>query len=452
METMQQPVRTSLNASRRGFLELGSLLLGGLGLSDLLALREASAAAGSPKANTSVILLWLQGGPSQFETYDPKPQAPVEIRGELGAIQTAVPGTQLCELLPKHAQIAKKFNLVRSLSHDVTDHPGAAWRFLTGRRPANISELVAKFPSLECIVAKERELQHPDMPAYVSNERHQSRRGAAYLGPKYDPFYVLADPNKTDFKVENLAIHPELTGRLEDRRTLLESLDRFRRELDRSGAMEAADRYDQLALNLITSEKARSAFDLGRESVATRERYGRTEWGQRMLLARRLVEAGCSFVTVELHPWDDHGDSGMIFDNMRKRLPVFDQALPALIEDVYQRGLDRQVMIIAAGEFGRTPQLSKRPFPGAKTGRDHWPAAMSLLVAGGGMETGQVIGETDSKGAIPRQRPLDPNDFLATVYHFLGIDVNRTYPDLRGRPMPILPFGQPITELLSSRR
>jgi hypothetical protein len=210
-------------------------------------------------------------------------------------------------------------------------------------------------------------------------------------------------------------------------------------------------------MELLTSSRAAQAFDMSLEPDAVRDRYGRNEWGQRTLLARRLVEAGCSFVTVQLqklttsrpmiYTWDDHGDGGgSVFDFMRMRLPVYDQAVSALVEDIYQRGLDKQVMVIVTGEFGRTPQVSYRA-NARHVGRDHWPGSMSVLVAGGGMRTGQVIGSTTARAEMPHERPLDPNDFLASIYRFLGIDIDRAFLDLRGRPMPILPFGKPLSEL-----
>ena len=433
--------------SRRSCLKIGSLALGGLSLSDLLAIRATNAAAGQTQVDTSVILVWLQGGASHIDTYDPKPEAPAEIRGEFSPIQSAISGMDLCEHLPMHAQVADRFNLVRSISHDATDHPGGAWRILTGRRPANISDNETKFPSIETIVAKEREFHTSGIPASISNTRRRIGKGAAYLGAKYNPFLVDEDPNLPTFSVQNLSALPELAGRMSDRSRLLGSLDQFRRKLDLSGAMEAMDQYSQQAVDLVSSERARRAFDIQQEPASIRDRYGRSEWGQRLLLARRLIEAGCSFVNVELHGWDDHVDSGMIFDNMRRRLPMYDQAVSGLIEDVYARGLDRNVMIVVGGEFGRTPILSKRPSRVARIGRDHWPSAMSFLVSGGGMKTGQLIGSTDSQGGAPKENPLDPNDLLATIYSFLGIDPERSYPDRSGRPMPILPHGRPIAEL-----
>lgn len=437
-------------------LQAGSLLIGGLGLCDLFRLRAAAAAAGAAHADTSVILVWLEGGPSQLETYDLKPEAPSEYRGEFRPISSGVPGLDVCELLPRHARIADRFNLIRSITHDVPDHPGAAGRFLTGRRPANISDPVSKFPTIESLVAKAREERRVGVPNYVSNVRRLKGGGSAYLGQTCEPFVVDDDPNSPGFQVQNLTLDQEFAGRLGDRRSLLRGLDRLKRGLDLSGAVESSDRFQQQALELLTSDKTAAAFDISRESPRMRDHYGRNEWGQRALLARRLVEAGCSFVTVQMQTigsavtWDDHGDGGSIPRLMNTRLPPFDQAVSALIEDVYARGLDQNVLIVVTGEFGRAPRLTFRP-RARSAGRDHWPSAMSVLVSGGGMRTGQVIGSTNARGEFPIDRPLDPNDLLASVYRYLGIDPETAYPDLRGRPMPILPSGKPIAELSPSR-
>ena len=438
--------------SRRSVLQAGSLLLGGLGLGDLFRLRAEGATRGQASADTAVILVWLEGGPSQLETYDMKPQAPAEYRGEFRPIPTSVPGIDVCELLPRHTQSADKFNLIRSITHDVADHPGAAGRFLTGRRPQNISDPVSKFPTIESLVAKAREDKRTGIPNYISNERRLKGGGSAYLGQAGEPFVVSADPNAPDFQVRDLTLSEDYAGRLEDRVGLLRGLDRLRSSLEHTGANSRGDRFQQQALDLLTSDKTAAAFDIRRESTATRDHYGRNEWGQRALLARRLVEAGCSFVTVQMQKigpsftWDDHGDGGSIPLLMKARLPAFDQAISALISDIYERGLDRKVMVVVTGEFGRAPLMTYRP-KARSAGRDHWPSAMSVLVSGGGMRTGQVIGATTSKSEYPIDRPLDPNDLLASIYRFLGIDTEITYPDLRGRPMPILPTGRPISEL-----
>lgn len=443
--------------TRRSLLRAGTLTLGGMTLAQLL---RARAAAGEQRANpeTSVILLWLEGGPSHLETYDLKPAAPIEYRGEFSPISTNVPGIDVCEHLPRQARLADRFSLIRSITHDVPDHPGAAGRFLTGRRPLNISDPVSKFPTLDTITAKMRRERHAGVPGFVSNVRAVKGGGSAYLGATCEPFVVKGDPNSADFHVDDIVLDASLAPRLDDRVRLREQLDRLQHSLDLRGAMAAGDQFQREALRLLTSGRAREAFDVGREPAAVRDRYGRTKWGQSALLARRLVEAGCSFVTVEmgyLNPgnatWDDHGDAQHIFKSMRERLPIYDQALSALIEDIYERGLDRQVLVVATGEFGRTPQVNlgraARPvFPG----RDHWPGAMSVLVSGGGLRTGQVVGATNSRGEAPQDRALDPNDLLATIYRFLGIDPAHAFPDFRGRPMPILPSGTPIRELLDS--
>lgn len=434
--------------NRREALRAGWLLFGGLSISDLLRLR---AAASGPRAETSVILVWLEGGPSHLETYDLKPQAPVEYRGEFRPVATVMPGMEVCELLPRHALVADKFNLIRSITHDMADHAEAATRVLTGRRPTKINEIISPFPTIEAVVAKARESRHGGMPTHVSNVRRLKGGGSGYLGPTYEPFVVDADPNSEHFQVRDMSIGELSPARLEDRAGLLRQLDRWRAIADRQAA-ESDDAFQRAALALLTSDKTSAAFDIQRESPTVRDRYGRNEWGQRALLARRLVEAGCSIVTVQMqkfgpaYTWDDHGDGGSIPYLMNARLPPFDQAISALVEDIYQRGLDKKVMLVVTGEFGRAPRLTFRP--GSRhPGRDHWPGAMSVLVSGGGMRTGQVIGATNSKGEYPVERSLDPNDLLATVYQFLGIDVSTAYLDLRGRPMPILTSGRPIDEL-----
>jgi len=454
--------------SRRSFLQAGSLLLGGIGLSDLLRLRAE--AGDSKHSDTAVILLWLEGGPSHMETYDMKPDAPQEYRGELSPIATGVPGLDVCELLPRHSKLADRFSIIRSIAHKVPDHPGAAGRFLTGRTPRNISASISEHPTFDSIVGSIRErASRSGVPQFVSNSSRLKGGGTAYLGPTAGPFVVdflpphIAqlpigpdfDPIDANFSVANLKVHEQVVSRLDDRMSLLKSFDRFRRDLDSSEQMKAMDRFQQRAVQLLSSPTTRDAFDLSQESNTLRDRYGRTTLGQSALLARRLVEAGCSMVTLDwgrvsrkFPTWDDHGDAHHIFKAMKSRLPIYDQALTALIEDVYARGLDQRVLVIATGEFGRTPKLNmgraKKPI---WPGRDHWPGAMSVLVSGGGWRMGQVIGQTNDKGEYPAERALDPNDFVATVYRFLGINPESTLLDHRGRPLPLLPSGSPIREL-----
>lgn len=446
---------------RRSFLEVGSLALGGLGLSDLLKAQAVAKKTGHSSADTSVILIWLQGGPSHMETYDLKPQAPVEYRGELYPIQTASPGMEVCELLPLHAKVADKFTIIRSISHGFANHAGGAGRFLSGYNPLFPLDPKSQFPCLGPVVAKMLEgRRDPAMPVYVGSASNVYGGGSAGLGAAYLPFVVAGDPNAPKFKVNNLSLSPKVKGRLEDRRYLLNSLDQLKRDVDQSNMMESMDVYNRQAVNLLTSDRAAKAFDLSQENPKTRDKYGRHKWGQRALLARRLVEAGTSFVTMQMQNpgvpggignWDIHAVNGHLFEDTRARLPIFDRAVAALIDDIYQRGLDKKVMVIVAGEFGRTPRIN--PQKGTRSGviqpgRDHYPAAMSVLVSGAGMPTGQVVGSTTSKGERPKDRKLDPNDLLATVYRFLGIDYRKTVPNNAGRPVPLIPHGEPIRELL----
>ena len=460
--------------SRRSFLEAGSLGLGMLGLSDLLRLRaqaaEVNSAAQTP--NTSIIFIWLPGGPPHMEMYDMKPDAPEEYRGLFRPVPTNVKGMEVCELLPLHTQCADRFTLIRSVAHEFADHGGGHKRFLTGRHPATPTGFVNDAPAAASIVAKCREHISNGLPNYISGTDPGRAGvdvysfGAAYLGPSCTPFSVPGDPSQPGFSVQNLSVDQAVSQRLEDRAHLLKGFDQLRRSIDTSGVMSAMDQFNQQALTMLTSSTARNAFDLSKEPDALRDRYGRHAWGQRALLARRLVEAGCSFVTMVMenpyqsgipwlkngtYNWDSHAVNCHLFDDAKVRFPIYDRAVTALVEDLYDRGLDRKVLLVVTGEFGRTPRISSQT--GSQTGvsqpgRDHWPQAMSMLVAGGGMRTGQIVGSTNSRGEEPKERPLSPNDLWATVYRHLGIDWTQSFPDYSGRPMPILPFGEPITELL----
>ena len=447
--------------SRRSFLEVGSLSLGGVGLSDLLRRRALAKESGCDTDDTSVILIWLQGGPSHMETYDLKPKAPAEYRGECRPISTVVPGMEICELLPLHAQVADRFVLIRSIAHGFGNHAGGAGRLLSGYNPLRALDPLAQFPCLGPVVSKMLEgTRNPALPRYVASAQNVYGGGASSLGPAYLPFVVDGDPNAPDFKVNNLSLDPKVRDRLDDRLALLNSVDRIRRKIDRSGLMQTMDKFNREAVELLTSAKARDAFDLTQESPQLRDKYGRHKWGQRALLARRLVEAGTSFVTMQMQGpglpgtignWDIHAVNGHLFDDTRGRLPVYDRAIATLIEDIYDRGLDKKVMLIVTGEFGRTPRINSQKGTASKVfqpGRDHYPGAMSVLVSGGGMSTGQVIGSTTAKGERPQTRRLDPNDLLATVYRHLGIDSHAMVPNTSGRPVPLIPNGEPIRELL----
>ncbi|OYW21716.1 MAG: hypothetical protein B7Z55_05520 [Planctomycetales bacterium 12-60-4] len=439
----------------------------------MLQLREAQASqTGQVEPDTSVIFVWMPGGPPHMEMYDLKPDAPAEYRGEFRPIATTVPGLDVCELMPRHAKIAHKYNVVRSIAHQFADHGGGHKRFMTGRDPKTPVGFENDAPAVGSIVAKTFENRKSEVPNYaciVEPGRQQVdtfSQGAAYLGPSYTPFMVPGDPSSDKFQVPNIAPIAEVSGRLDDRTRLLSQFDHFRRQADQSGLMNSMDKFHERAMALLTSEKCKEAFDLSREDESVRQQYGKHAWGQRLLMARRLVEAGCTFCTVIIenpyqsgvewlkqgtYNWDSHAVNCHMFDDLKLRLPIYDQAVTALIDDLYYRGLDKRVLVVVTGEFGRTPRVTN--VVGSQTGvmqpgRDHWPQAMSLITFGGGQRTGQVIGSTNSKGEHPKDRPLTPNDLWATVYRHLGIDFHGSFPDHRGRPMPILPYGAPIDELL----
>ena len=453
---------------RRTILELGGLSVMGLSMSDYLAYQAQAAERGEDLSDTSVIFVWLPGGPPHMETYDMKPDAPVEYRGEFDPVKTNVPGMDVCELLPLHTKIADKFTLIRSIHHTFADHGGGHKRLMTGRIPATPTGTVNDAPAVMSIVKKMLEDGRSEMPVCV-NEVDASRAGIdtfamgpAWLGPSTNPFIVGGDPSDAKFKVQNIGVKAEMAGRLDDRLAMLKGVDQFRRDVDKSGAMEAMDAFNRQAVEMLMSDKVRNAFDLSQEPQELRDRYGMHPYGQRAILGRRLVEAGCRFVTMVwenpggtmpkygAYNWDSHAVNAHIFKDSQWRLPFYDQALTALIEDLYNRGLDRKVLLVATGEFGRTPKITVRR--GTKTGveqpgRDHWPKAMSVLVSGGGMQTGQIIGATNRKGEHPVERMLTPNDLWASVYRHLGINHKHTLHDLQGRPMQILPFGEPIPEI-----
>lgn len=472
------PKRCAGPVSRREFLRLGAmgvsaLGLGSFGISDLMRMRAAQAAVtGTPEPETAVIFVWLPGGPPHLDMYDMKPGAPAEYRGLYRPISTTVPGFDVCELMPLHAKLADKFNVVRSISHEFADHGGGHKRLMTGRVPKSPVETVNDAPAVGSIVARCREDHATRVPGYVCvvepgrDQVDTFAQGAAYLGPSYVPFMVPGDPSRADFSVPNIAPIAQLSERLDDRSALLSRFDQFRRDADQSGLMQSMDQFHRRALTLITSQETRQAFDLQREPEAVRTRYGAHAWGQRLLMARRLVEAGTHFCSVVLenpyqsgvdwlkqgaYNWDSHAVNCHIYDDLNVRLPIYDKAVSALIEDLYARGLDKRVLVVVTGEFGRTPRIEHSI--GTQTGvmqpgRDHWPQSMSLITFGGGMRTGQIIGSTNSRGEHPKDRPLTPNDLWATVYRHLGIDPEMAFPDHHGRPMPILPFGSPINELL----
>jgi hypothetical protein len=457
---LRQSTRYPCPHTRREFLRAGALALGGLTLSDVL---RARAVTGTSSLDTSVILFYMWGGPSHLETYDLKPDAPIEYRSVFRPIATRVPGMEICELFPRQAQIADRFSLVRSLHHEINIHNDAAIEVLTGKRPSRLdptSQAVSEHPDFAMITSRDRARSGPAMPRYVAipNALHMTR--PTYLGVEHGPF-VAGNPAGDDYSAPHLKLAAGLNAaKLSDRQSLISQLDRMRRGLDQHAALEATDKFREQAFRLLASPDVADAFDVGRETDATRDRYGRNEWGQACLLARRLAEADTAVVTIyantpkngpEFTNWDDHPDNagrpGHFGDYMRTRLPCMDQALAALIEDIYGRGLDHKVLLVAVGEFGRTPKISYRSATGS-TGRDHWPQAYSALISGGGLRMGQVIGATNSKGEYPTERSLTPQDLLATMYRHLGIESRQSFNDFSGRPIPILSDGEPIRELI----
>jgi uncharacterized protein (DUF1501 family) len=441
--------------TRRTALKAGFLGLMGLSLPEWLRLR----AEGAATRETSVILLWLDGGPSQLETYDPKPEAPAEYRGPYAAIQTNVPGIRISETLPQHARHADKMIFVRSLHHDTGDHFAGAHCMLTGRFGSSAANLAQRYPSVGSYAARVRGPIRPGLPAYVGLPSAQSvylfpgYQGAAYLGPAYNPFDVNREQRYLS-AVSNVTIDrpPCLESfvsaqpdRMQHRLDLLRGIDTVRRELDRSGTMDTMDRYQQQAVDMITGTRAREAFDLTHELPRVADRYGRGPWGRYTLMARRLVEAGVTFVTVDMPHWDDHSN---IREGHGYKLPHVDRAVGALLEDLHDRGMLDRVLVMVMGEFGRTPRLNQGQPGIAIPGRDHWGNAISVMLAGGGLRTGQVVGATNARAEHPVSRALRPADLLATVYHVLGIDTRQTFNDHSGRPIPILDDGRPIAEVI----
>jgi uncharacterized protein (DUF1501 family) len=436
--------------SRRGVLRAGVLGLAGLGLDDLL--RARARAEGSGRGDdVSVILIWLDGGPPQHETYDPKPDAPEANRGPLGAIPTAVPGVIVSELLPEHARLMDKISLIRTVHHDNGDHFAAAHWMLTGAFGANAANQTPVLPSAGSVVARLKGPKRPGMPAYVGLPNTHSvgivpgYHGAAFLGRAYDPFRADGDPNSPGYQVPELALPGDLSAaRLEDREGLLRTLDAACRSMD--GRRDEVDRFTAEAFDLLTSPEARRAFDLAQESPRLRDRYGRHQWGQSALLARRLVEAGVRFVTLTFGGWDYHSS---LERGMKNVLPVLDAAVATLVDDLHQRGRLDSTIVLVMGEFGRTPVINKGLPQDPIPGRDHWGQVMSVLIAGGGLKPGVVVGESNARGEVPKERPVRPADLIATLYHQLGLDPEAVFLDRLNRPIPIVPHGgKAISELI----
>lgn len=426
--------------SRRSFVKAGALGLGGLTLPELLAARARAAEAGRPLPKTSVIFVELAGGPTHFETYDPKPYSPQEYRGPFGVVATSQPGVYFSQLMQRQARIMDKLAIIRSVHHDSSSHGTSSHLTQTGYYLRDRQNRGNEMPCIGSVASRMRGANAPGVPAYVALQRTMRYGEAAYLGKGYNPFNVSGDPNRDNFEVNNLGLARNLSAeRLDDRRALLVKVDREKKLADTKGVSESIDKFTRDAFDLVTGGAAQRAFDIAAEPEAVRDRYGRDRTGQEFLLARRLIEAGVTFVTLRVASWDDHNQ---IEKRMKSKGPSYDQALATLIEDLYERGLDRDVLVVSMGEFGRTPKVNRN------AGRDHWGSVMSVLLSGGGLPTGQIIGASNDKGEVPADRPYRPENVLAMVYRHLGIDPSTTFLDLSGRPRYLLEDREPIHELV----
>lgn len=458
-------------SARRGFLKMGLAGFTSLSLPGLLRLRATAAeppAAASGK--TAVIMVWKPGGCSHIDTYDPKPEASAEYRGPFGLIDTKIPGMQFTELLPMQAAIADKFTVLRSMRQNAAGHPAGSMQMLSGD-PDTRDKPKPRLPDWMSVTNYLRSLEgrgKNPIPSYVGINPPLEYNGPAYLGDAYSPFTVNGDPNSPGFTVPNIGLtDANEVRRLGRRSGLRQNLDTLERAFDRQGELEALDQFEQQAMTLLTNPATKQAFDLSLEDDRTRDRYGRNTWGQQLLMARRLVEAGVDVLTTSLNGplcgrvqnWDDHAVNHHVFDGLRFRAAAYDQAVSALIEDIYERGLDKRVLVVVTGEFGRTPKINYAASTGAgnasapagtqQPGRDHWPRAFSNIWAGGGIQTGGFIGATDKRGEDSIERICSAEDFLATIYHHLGIDSAKTLiRDFNGRPTPIVDRGRPIPELI----
>ena len=424
--------------NRRSMLKVGALAVGGLTLPGLL---KARAASGSATNRKSIILVWLAGGPSHIDMYDLKPNAPAEVRGEFKPIATNVPGVQIGEHLPLQSKIFDKLSVVRSAFHTNAGHGmGSQWMQTGYQATIEVNDNI--YPSTGSVVSKLKGANEPGLPAYVNLPRKASFANAAYLGASYNPFAPDANPNDPTFQVRNLKMPGRVSAeRLENRKRLVSDIDTLRRDVDTKGDVSGFDTFYRDAMEMVTNTKAMNAFDVNKEPVKLRDRYGRNDLGQSCLLARRLVESGVTFVTIQAGGgWDTHGNN---FTELKRRLlPQYDAGVAALVEDLHDRGLSEDVLVISMGEFGRTPKINK------DAGRDHWPGAMSVLYAGGGLKMGQAIGTTDSTASYPASKPYTPGCVLSTMYSVVGIDHKHVFHDDAKRPLPVLSEGDPIKELV----
>lgn len=454
---------------RRGMLKAGLAGVTGLSLPELLRSRAEGATKGTGGKNKSCILLWMAGGPSHIDTWDPKPDRPEINRGPFGVTQTKLPGVIICEHLPKQAAMLDKFTIIRSVDARHSNHePNKVFQTGNLRAEGRTNPEAEKYPALASIIAKERGPNHPAMPPYVAFMKSQSHLAfAGYLGKRYDPLIAnqavrlpvysnIGEDSGTLAGGEMFQFTAGLSSdRMYQRRQLLADFDRLRAGADLSGSMAALNHYQQQAVQMLLGGRAQEAFDLSRESQQTRDRYGSHLWCQQALVARRLVEAGVSFVTLDLSyhgasgTWDTHGDNIPPYGGIRKGLgpllPLFDHLITTLVSDLDERGSLENTLVIAMGEFGRTPMMGTQD---STDGRNHWPVVMSMCLAGGGLRHGQVIGATETDGGNIRERPVTPGDLAATLFRYFGVSQDAYYLDNQGRPRVVVENnGQPIAEL-----
>ncbi|MCH2200377.1 MAG: DUF1501 domain-containing protein [Fuerstiella sp.] len=431
---------------RRRFLQIGGLSTFGLSLTDLLRAEQQSS---DEKPKRSVILIWMHGGPSQLDTFDMKPLAPTEVRGPWKPVASRLPGLDVSELLPEHAKVMQHCTVIRSLSHGNGDHWAAAHWMLTGRLGSTSADRKPRQPSMGAVISHLRgPTESGSLSAVNMNDGGFGFHGGAWLGVDKNPFRcgefsygneagrLPTGDHKSFSLVDGLS-----DQRLINRVHLQQQLDGLRRRMDRNADFDAFDSVGQQALDIVLSGRVRQAFDLADEDPRLKERYG-PGWGEQALLSRRLVEAGVRFVSLNTGYFDDHSN---IENALNDKLPRHDKCVGVLIQDLADRGMLEDTLVVTAGEFGHTPRINKN------AGRDHWPLAQSILFAGGGYRHGQVIGTTNDKAEHPTSRKIGVEDFCATVYHAVGLKASDTIHDLSGRPVHLVPSGEVPHEMLRTR-
>lgn len=455
--------------SRRSMLKAGMAGMAGLSLPLLLQNQQAAAAAGQRSSTgKSVILLWMAGGPSQIDTWDSKPERPWINRGPFGVTRTKLPGVVICEHLPRQAAMLDRFTIIRSVDARHSNHePNMVFQTANLAAEPRVNAEAVRYPALASVIAKHHGSNHSSMPAYAAFMKSRSHLAfAGYLGKQYDPFIcdkaavlpVYSNVGRDTGQVSGGDLFQMPRGlnqtRLHDRLSLLQQFDVLKAGLDQDGSMDALGAYQRQAVDLLLGNRARAAFDLEREDPAVRARYGSHLWCQQALIARRLVEAGTAFVTLDLSyhtasgTWDTHGDNippyGGISKGLGPLLPLFDHLLTTLVSDLEKRGLLDQVLVIAMGEFGRTPNMGTQD---STDGRNHWTDIMSMCLAGGGLRHGQVIGASEKDGGTIRERPVTPADLAATLFRYFQVPQDVQYTDHQGRPKFVVDGGQPLAEL-----